>query len=80
MQDFVKRTFMQNLENVNISGADIFANEKLENVIKYGRMACVHDLTCMRKMSSGLSQDHPLMKRLSTTLFNGFDFHNFLSA
>lgn len=43
-------------------------------------MACVNDLTCMRKMSSGLSQDHPLMKRLSTTLFNGFDFHDFRTA
>ena len=80
LQEFVQRTFMQNLKQNVISGSDIFANEKLENAIKFGRMACVNDLTCMRKMSSGLSQDHPLMKRLATTLFNGFDFHDFRTA
>jgi len=77
LQEFVQRTFMANLPQPNISASDIFANEKLENVIKFGRMACVTDLTCMRKMSSCLSQDHPLMKRLATTLYNGFDFHEY---
>lgn len=55
LQEYVKRTFMPGIMNPKISGADIFANEKLENAIKFGRMACVQDLTCMRKASSGLS-------------------------
>ena len=43
-------------------------------------MSLVNDLNCMRQMSTGLSQDHPLMKRLATTLYNGFDFHDFRTA
>ena len=31
-------------------------------------------------MSTGLSHDHPLLKRLATTLYNGFDFHDFRTA
>lgn len=43
-------------------------------------MSLVTDLNFMRKMSTGLSQDHPLMKRLSSTLYNGFDFQDFRTA
>lgn len=43
-------------------------------------MQIVTDMNCMRKMSTGLSQDHPLMKRLATTIYNGFDFHDFRTA
>lgn len=71
---------MSNFAQKKISAADLFANEKLENTIKFNRSAIVTDLNCMRKMSTGLSQDHPLMKRLATTLYNGFDFHDSRSA
>jgi hypothetical protein len=30
----------------------------------------------MRKQTCGLSQDLPILKRLSTTLFNGYDFND----
>lgn len=55
MHEFIKRTFMQQLAEPTISAADIFANEKLENAIKFGRMTAVNDLNFMRKMSTGLS-------------------------
>ena len=48
LQEFVKRTFMQNMPQHTISASDIFANEKVENAIKFGRMALVNDLNCMR--------------------------------
>lgn len=48
MQEFVKRTFMQNLPQPNISAADIFSNEKVESAIKFGRMSIVSDLNFMR--------------------------------
>ena len=80
LQAFVQRTFMKDLPEPKISAADLFANEKVENAIRHARMSIVTDLNCMRKMSTGLSKDHPLMKRLSSTIYNGFDFHDFKST
>ena len=43
-------------------------------MLKGNRAAVLTDLNCMRKQTSGLSQDLPILKRLATTLHNGFDF------
>ena len=46
---------MQDLTLPTVSAADLFANEKLENAVKFNRMTLVKDFNCMRKMSTGLS-------------------------
>lgn len=43
-------------------------------MLKSNRAAVLTDLNCMRKQTCGLSQDLPILKRLATTLYNGFDF------
>ena len=77
---FIKKNFLQNMSGANISAADLFANEKLAISLKNARSAIVNDLNLMRKMSNGLSQDHSLMKRLSSTIYNGYDFNEHRTA
>ena len=75
LEEFVKKHFLASkYGQVKISAADIFGNEKVQNLIKTGRSAIVSDLNFMRKLDSALSQDLSVMKRLATTIYNGFDF------
>ena len=76
MAEFIQTHFLANFGKEKISGADIFANEKIVSVLKTNRSAILTDVNCMRKQTCGLSQDLPILKRLSTTLYNGYDFND----
>ena len=75
-EDFIRTHFLANVGGEKISGADIFANEKVLAVLRSNRAAILTDVNCLRKQTCGLSQDLPILKRLSTTLYNGYDFND----
>ena len=76
MEKYIKEKFLSNLGVEKISGADIFGNEKLENCLLQNRAAIIKDVSMLRKINNGLSLDLQLFKRLSGTIYNGYDFND----
>lgn len=76
VESYIKEKFLSNFGVEKISAANILGNGKLKNCLSSNRAAIVTDVNFHRKINAGLSIGQPLFKRLSETIYNGFDFND----
>lgn len=80
MEKFVREHFLSRFGVEQISAAEIAGNGKLENCLLSNRAAILKDVNFSNNINGGLSLDLQIFKRLSGTVFNGYDFHDVRTA
>lgn len=80
VEKFVKEEFISSIGAESISAADIAGNGKLENCLMSDRAAILKDVNFSNSINGGMSIDLQTFRRLSGTIFNGFDFHDVRTA